>query len=668
MKRHPYIIATLTAALLASVVWLLTPITYSAKTTLTDEYREMDLIIGLNVVNAQIRDLSNGSNNGINDIEIYCQALKTESFARSISKMKVPDKNTTFGDYLGEEDTLKHILENIDYNYSSRKNSITISYTDHNPRLASQILDSITILLQDRITASRHSIIENAIKNTRKTLQESKERYNKAEEEYISFADRNLRAKTKKASEEEKRLEKEVSLAEKSYQDAMKQYARQLALKQKAYNSFAVVMNNTVPQHDNRNFLLYFFAFLILALLAAKGIILYSQKPSKKVEQDWGDFFSPWSLTIFTWTADIILYFIQGDMYPIGSRFIGCFSVWIGTLIPASLLSYWLTQESSRSREVDYRQPISTPSLLFHTLCVISGLLTLIYALRLWSIVSQFDLANILYNLRTYIIEDNSVTGLLNHVQGLNFALFVVGLWMYPKISKWLLFYIIVVNLIFEIFRMEKSGILIMILGTIFMLYERQKMKIRSILITFAGIIVLFFFFNLAKEDVESEAESTFLDFFGMYVTSPMVAFEHLYPDLSGNFGENTFCIIYPYLNMLGMNLEYMDRLQEFVWVPIPTNVYTIMQPFYNDFGILGIGFFGIIYGVIFGVAYRRFRAGDPVYICIYTYLVEVIIIQFYNDNLLQNIVLFLEFCFFVYILTQQRYKFSFTAHESHYK
>ena len=668
MKRHPYIIATLTAALLASVVWLLTPITYSAKTTLTDEYREMDLIIGLNVVNAQIRDLSNGSNNGINDIEIYCQALKTESFARSISKMKVPDKNTTFGDYLGEEDTLKHILENIDYNYSSRKNSITISYTDHNPRLASQILDSITILLQDRITASRHSIIENAIKNTRKTLQESKERYNKAEEEYISFADRNLRAKTKKASEEEKRLEKEVSLAEKSYQDAMKQYARQLALKQKAYNSFAVVMNNTVPQHDNRNFLLYFFAFLILALLAAKGIILYSQKPSKKVEQDWGDFFSPWSLTIFTWTADIILYFIQGDMYPIGSRFIGCFSVWIGTLIPASLLSYWLTQESSRSREVDYRQPISTPSLLFHTLCVISGLLTLIYALRLWSIVSQFDLANILYNLRTYIIEDNSVTGLLNHVQGLNFALFVVGLWMYPKISKWLLFYIIVVNLIFEIFRMEKSGILIMILGTIFMLYERQKMKIRSILITFAGIIVLFFFFNLAKEDVESEAESTFLDFFGMYVTSPMVAFEHLYPDLSGNFGENTFCIIYPYLNMLGMNLEYMDRLQEFVWVPIPTNVYTIMQPFYNDFGILGIGFFGIIYGVIFGVAYRRFRTGDPVYICIYTYLVEVIIIQFYNDNLLQNIVLFLEFCFFVYILTQQRYKFSFTAHESHYK
>ena len=33
---------------------------------------------------------------------------------------------------------------------------------------------------------------------------------------------------------------------------------------------------------------------------------------------------------------------------------------------------------------------------------------------------------------------------------------------------------------------------------------------------------------------------------------------------------------------------------------------------------------------------------------------------QFYNDNLLQNIILFLEFCICIYILTQQRFKLDF--------
>ena len=84
------------------------------------------------------------------------------------------------------------------------------------------------------------------------------------------------------------------------------------------------------------------------------------------------------------------------------------------------------------------------------------------------------------------------------------------------------------------------------------------------------------------------------------------------------------------------------------------------MQPFYNDFGILGIAFFGLVYGAFFGWAYRHFRDGNPVFICIYTYLIEVIIIQFYNDNLLQNIVLFLEFCFCVFILLQQRFRLVF--------
>lgn len=661
-QRHPYITATVVAALLAIVVWLLAPKTYSATTTISDEYREMDLSIGLNVINAQVRDITGQANTGVNDMDIYCKMLGTEDFARDLSHKQVPGKHMTYGEYLGEKDTIKYIQNQLEYAYSASKWLLTISFTDKDPKVASQMLDSVTVLLQQRITHNRHTVIESNIAAANEVLEDASRKYKAAEAAYISYAESYTNSKKQVVAQEEKRLEKELQSAEKHYHDATTQYVRQLSLKQRSYMSFTVVKDNSLPRSDNRNLLLYFSAIAIILLIATKGWQLYQSQvqTSDTWTRDWGDFFSPWALTIFIWIADIALYFIQGTMYDIGPRFYTCFTVWIITLIPASLTSYWLSQKSPHPTAVDYLTPLSPPRMLFNVLCILSGILTFVYAMRVWGIVSQFDLDNLLYNLRLYIIEDNSVTGLLNHVQGLNFALFIAALWMYPKISKWLLVYIILVNLVFEIFRMEKSGILIMILSTIFMLYERRKIRVRSILLTFAGIIVLFFFFNLSKEDVDAETESTFLDFFGMYVTSPLVAFDRLYPDLSGNFGENTFCILYPYLNMLGFNLEYMDRLQEFVWVPIPTNVYTIMQPFYNDFGIIGIGFFGLLYGVFFGWTYRRFREGNPIFICVYSYLVEVIIIQFYNDNLLQNIVLFLEFWFCIYILTQQRFRLAF--------
>lgn len=143
------------------------------------------------------------------------------------------------------------------------------------------------------------------------------------------------------------------------------------------------------------------------------------------------------------------------------------------------------------------------------------------------------------------------------------------------------------------------------------------------------------------------------MDFFGMYITSPMVAFEHLRVTISDTFATNTLNDFYPQLLRFGIHVDVIDRLQEFVMVPIPTNVYTIMQPFYNDFGSVGVAFFGFLYGSTFGFVYCKFREGSDVYKCFYTYLVEVIIIQFYNENLIQVFHLVWEAAIIVVIIIQ---------------
>ena len=86
MNNRSYIVTTIIATLLAIVVWLLVPKEYTAITKLSDEYKEVDLAIGLDQIKAQINTVSGGANKGINDIEVYAKILKSKDCARAISQ------------------------------------------------------------------------------------------------------------------------------------------------------------------------------------------------------------------------------------------------------------------------------------------------------------------------------------------------------------------------------------------------------------------------------------------------------------------------------------------------------------------------------------------------------------------------------------------------------
>ena len=335
--------------------------------------------------------------------------------------------------------------------------------------------------------------------------------------------------------------------------------------------------------------------------------------------------------------------------------------LWLATFLPVSLAAYWLSGNNTTQRP-DFKKPIEVNMWIFHFLFAISIIMTIAYARTIWAVVSQFDTENLLYNIRLLAVHETLTSGILNYTQSINYALFFVAIWLYPRISKIQLGIIVMLNLIIELAMMEKSGILVMILGTLFVLYEREVIQKRTIAITLASTVLFFFFFNMAKEEsTTDDSESmTFLEFFGMYITSPLIAFEQLEMTISDGFGSNTFNAVYPYLNRLGFDFKSIERLQEFVLVPVPTNVYTIMQPFYNDFGRTGVAFFGFAYGAIFGYAYRMFREGNALFRCLYTFLVEVIIIQFYNENFLQSFFLVAGFTFFILLMTQDFVRLSY--------
>lgn len=662
MKRHPYILATSIATLLALVVWLCVPKEYTAVTKVSDEYKEVDLAIGMSMLKSQIKAAMGGDNTGMNDIEVYCKTLESENFARDIAHKQIPGRNISYGEYVGERDTVEAVLKHIAYNYSSRQATLTISFSDRDAILASQMLDSVTTQLQTIVTAYRHKMAEVSFRNAQRVMNDAKIEYMKAKDTYAAFVDSHLDIATNAAEQQEKTLAQESKATYERYQNAIEQCTRQKALMQRSYLSFAVVIPNTVPLKTNEHLVGYILSFIIIALILTYAVRCYLQrKKNHSLQIDFGDIFSPWCLTIVIWAGDIILYFIQGTLDPIGSEFITCFSLWLITFLPCSLMAFWLTKDDRVKTRPDHRKPIDVNLSAFYAVLVLSLVMTVLYAKAIYAIVSQFDTENLLYNIRILAVENTESYGLLNYTQGINIGLFLVAIWLYPRISKWTITLIVFINLTMELAMMEKSGILIMILSTLFVLYERRKIRIRTIGLTFGIIIVLFFFFNMSKEDANSDESMSFMDFFGMYITSPMIAFERLKVTIGDTFAANTLNDFYPQLMRFGIKIDGIQRLQDFVYVPIPTNVYTIMQPFYNDFGRMGVAFFGFLYGSLFGFVYRKFYDGDDMYKCFYTYLVEVIIIQFYNENLLQIFHLVIEASFIIILLTKLG-KFSFSS------
>ena len=658
MKRHPYILATVIATLLALVVWLCVPKDYTAVTKLSDEYKETELAIGFNNTKAYLKNAMGGANTGMNDMEIYCKVLKTEDFAHDISQKQVPGKHMTYGQYLDKEDTIKAVLDRINYNYSTIETSLSISFTDKDPVIASQMLDSITVHLQDIITLHRHTVVDSALHNAIRVMAATQAKYQQAIANYGRFIDSHTDISTNALKQQEKALENESKDAYALHEKAVEEYARQKALKERAYLSFAVIQGNTVPQHANKSLIGYLLCFIMLALLLTRGIIRYRDKGIKDIKLNLlGGYFSPWFLTIAIWVLILGLYYLlDTDLYPITKQFYICFLLWLPIFCLCAFGTYMLSSDTDKSVTtggIDFNKS------LFLFFFGISLIITPLYVYRVIQIVTMFGTEDLMTNVRTLAVYGEG-QGILNYSAVINQALFVVALWAHPKVPMWQIVVLGLACLMNSLAIMEKGMMFFVFVSTMFVLFEKKVIRIRTILTFSILIIILFYIFNLGRagEDSDYQKEETLFDFFTMYALSPPVAFCQLSPEVIPQFGTNTFETVYLFLKRFGADVVVKDKLQEFVFVPVSTNVYTIFQPFYIDFGYRGVAFFAAVYGCICGFLYRLFRNGNGVGTCLYTYAVDVLLLQFYQENVFLSMVFVVQFTLFIVLLTQQKIRF----------
>lgn len=515
IKKYPYIVATFIGTLLGIVVYLCEPKEYTAITTLSDESKEMDLSIGFKELTKHIRNISGGDNAGINNMALYCKLLKTEDFARSISRKQLSTDQRTYGEYLACEDTIKTILDHINYNYSEKNEIATITFTDKDPNIAAQILDSITVQLQSVINHHRQLTADSALQNAKRYLLEERRIYKQAQVEYASFLDSNKKTELQQIKQEKEALRRKLVIAKDNYQDAVQEYARQQALKQRSYLSFAIIKDNTVPTQLNKHLIGYVLAFVFLALLFTRGAILYKEGRWRDIKlRHFGNLFSPWLLTMAIWGVILGLYYtLETDLYPITEQFYYSLILWLPIFCTCAVLTYMLTfdnrQAASPANEIDFNKSA------FNFVFIVSLVITPLYVYRIYQMVTIFGTENLMNNIRVLAVHGGG-QGFLSYSSVINQAMFIVALWAYPRIPTWQVVLLGIACLTNALAIMEKGTMLLIFACTTFVLYERRIIKIQSILFLGFFVIVAFYFFNLARaqEGSDYQENETLIDFF----------------------------------------------------------------------------------------------------------------------------------------------------------
>ncbi len=386
-----------------------------------------------------------------------------------------------------------------------------------------------------------------------------------------------------------------------------------------------------------------------------------------------GDTFSPWMITGAVWLGIMVLFQLSGDLlYPLQDRFYTCLLIWIPVMSATGIITYYAFSPANETpgfngimqQETKIDSDIQLNEKIYTLFFITSLIFTPLYVYQIYKVIVMFGSEDLLFNLRVLANagEKDLVQTLLTYINAVNQALFIIEMWRYPKGSKFRLTVIVIANLMCAFAIMEKGALFFLLFVTLFILYEKKKVKMGSIIFWGIAIIFIFYGINEMRTSDNNKDETTLLDFFGMYILSPGVAFETVQEKLTDQFGSRSFAFFYAVVSRLGLvdGVVVEPKLQEFVQVPILTNIYTIFQPFYEDFGYKGIGFFASVYGVFTGWLYRQCHNGGAISKCIYAYIVEILVLQFYQENLILSLSMLFQYLFVFMFSLQQRFKISF--------
>ena len=346
--------------------------------------------------------------------------------------------------------------------------------------------------------------------------------------------------------------------------------------------------------------------------------------------------FSPAVIVSALWLFCLVLYWLYPHHFvKLNGNFYKSITLWVSFFTFFSLFSQSLKFKSNHSNEPDFRI-----RNLFFFISIISFPFAVF---KIYNMLSQLGITtNILYNLRL------AATGSLKGVDEETSRNYFATLWLITLAIEILHFdkkrilhiiFLVFINSVWAILVMSKIVFLSIFATILTILFFKKVIKPKILLIS--GIVLFGFFviLQIARTPNAKNVDDLKYDFISQYLLTSLPAFEKIKPESAPIKGENTFRFYFAFNYRLGLSdIKPVETIHGFVDVgsqnAVYTNVYSVLYPYYKDFGNKGIVIFAIISGLFFGFIYKKATIGNnPMLIC-YALFIGGIICQFMNENL----------------------------------
>ena len=172
-----------------------------------------------------------------------------KSWVISLFKEPKPESESVDPFRLTKEqaDVVKLIDKKIVCDVDQKTMVISIDVTDQNPLICATMADSVKTRLQKAITDYRTSKARVDLEYNKKMLAEAKERYEKASNAYVRFADSNQKVFLQTVRQRSSKLEDEMQLQRSIYQQLASQVQQAEMRVQEETPAFTTLQNATVP-------------------------------------------------------------------------------------------------------------------------------------------------------------------------------------------------------------------------------------------------------------------------------------------------------------------------------------------------------------------------------------------------------------------------------------
>lgn len=340
--------------------------------------------------------------------------------------------------------------------------------------------------------------------------------------------------------------------------------------------------------------------------------------------------FTPWNITLVVWIFVLSMYiFVDHGLYDITEQLIYGLLIWVLSFTTTSFFAFKYCPENKAPKWEICNKNLDI--LLFICLMLVP------YAAfkAVGNAVKLASPQGLFFTLREQAVHPELYDiGPVKYFVYVVYVLFMIEINRY-KIKKIRFFIALLLGFMFFFITMAKITFFMFVVSGLYLLYEKKKISLKPIVIFFSSFLFLAVLFQaLRGADGEKEVDSdSVLWFLAVYVVAPMQAFCTDVGNSSVMFGEHTFRPLYNLLSGLGFDFKVHDAIERFVLVPLPTNVYTMMSPYFRDFGYWGIFVFGVIEGIATGCLCKLSATGNTIIKYIYTYFLVLIFLQFFEED-----------------------------------